>query len=69
MRSERARIDNRLAALEKRAAWLKRRIESSEAKNGLMLSFDRQELSALEWALPLLRGMIEGERAEKKPRS
>ncbi len=47
---------NRLKALERRKNWLQKRI-FTEADNKQDLSFDRQELSALEWGI----GIIEKE--------
>lgn len=44
-------VDRRCALLERRAAWLRRRIE--ERPDGP--SFDRRELDALEWALVIVR--------------
>lgn len=44
-------VDRRFAVLERRAAWLRRRI----AERPEVSSFDRRELDALEWALSIAR--------------
>lgn len=43
--------ERRCAVLERRAAWLRRRI----AERPEVSSFDRRELDALEWALSIAR--------------
>ncbi len=45
-----SKFDERMACLEKRATWLKKRIREAE-DDGRRLTYDSQELDALEWAL------------------
>jgi hypothetical protein len=51
--SRRGRSKRRLAALKKRAEFLEKRIQESPFD----LSFDKQELSALRWAIFVLQGI------------
>lgn len=50
----------KIAALEKRVAWLKRRIDEASAI-GRDLSFDKQERAALLWALEIVKLHVFGE--------
>lgn len=54
MKSDGQRIRNRIGALEKRANFLAFRIAGTQQD----LSYDKAELAALQWAIPLLRGMF-----------
>ncbi len=52
-RSRRARID----ALQKRLEHLDKRITDAE-KGGYILTYDKAERNALEWAMPILEGHV-----------
>lgn len=56
-RSRRARVD----CLKHRAEHLEERIEQA-AEQGRDLTYDRAELSAIRWALPVLEAHIEANR-------
>lgn len=51
----------RVDTLKARADHLERRIAEA-ANEGKSLSYDRAELSALQWAMPILEGHIESNR-------
>lgn len=53
--------NKRVETLKTRATHLHRRI-SDAAREGKELSYDKAELSALEWAIPLLEGHVEANR-------
>ena len=45
-----SKFEERMACLEKRLAWLKKRTAEADAA-GRNLSYDKEEMAALEWAL------------------
>lgn len=56
-RSRRARIDT----LKNRAQHLRERIERGELSSN-SLSYDRAEIMAITWAIPILEGHVEANR-------
>ena len=61
-KTHKARIYSKLETLERRADFLAKRISTSDTD----LSYDKQELSALRWALDVLRPQFSNRTEEKK---